>query len=83
MKHTAVIIMHIPDSRLTEDLEIPLHITASELIEALSQIYSLTLDGEVTDYYLKTDRPKRLVRGARTLEEFGLRDGTEMWVWNH
>ena len=83
MKDTAVIIMHIPDSRLTEDLEVPLHITANELIEAVAQIYSLTIDGEVTDYYLKAERPTRLVRGAKTLRELGLRDGTEMWIWNH
>ena len=41
MKDTAVVMVYIPERNIREDLEIPLNITANELIQAIASIYSL------------------------------------------
>lgn len=61
------------------DLDVPLDISANELIVALAQ--GLRLDINIDDLsqcYLKAERPICLLRGNKTLGEYGLRNGTEL-----
>ncbi len=59
------------------DIEVPLTITANDLVQALNQTFGLRMDpNNVTDCFLKTEHPIALIRGSRTLQEYGLRDGT-------
>lgn len=53
-----------------EDLEVPLNISANELIKAIRTVYCLEGD------YLKCENPIALLRGNKTLAEYGLHDGS-------
>lgn len=58
------------------DLEVPLDISANELCEALFQQYLPEHEENVEHYYLCSERPIALLRGKRTLREYGIRDGS-------
>lgn len=76
-KETALITLNIVNSRLSVDLEVPLSITANELVVALNNAYDLMLDtSDVKNCYLKAEKPMVLLRGNKTLGEFGVRNGT-------
>ena len=83
MGEKMVICMNIPGQGIHEDLEIPGNITTIDLIEALSSIYRLNINKDrLNDYYLKMEYPKGLLRGSQRLSESGMRDGSEVWLWN-
>lgn len=61
----------------TIDVDIPLNITANELIIGLNR--GLFLGMEISDLSkccLKAENPIALLRGNKTLAEYGLRNGT-------
>ena len=58
------------------DLEVPLDISAGELCLALFKIYRPELQGNVQHHYLRAERPIALLRGERTLRDYGIRDGS-------
>lgn len=59
------------------DLEIPLHITANELLQALNTGFNLGVNmNDISQNYLISENPVALLRGDVLLEEFGLRDGS-------
>ena len=59
------------------DLELELDMTALELVLGLNQAYNLGLDtNDLEQCYLAAENPIALLRGNRTLREYGLRDGT-------
>lgn len=73
----AIITLNIVNRNFTVDLEIPLSITANELVIALNSAYELNIDtSDMKNCYLKAEKPIILLRGNKTLEEFGVRDGT-------
>jgi len=74
----AVIIVNIISARAREsyDLEVPLDISSSELCSALFEKYVPSRHGDMNRYYLKMERPIALLRGDRTLREYGVRDGS-------
>lgn len=76
-KETAVIIFRILKKNISVDLEVPLFITANELVNALSTAYSLGIDSsDIKNCYLKAEKPIVLLRGNKTLAEFGIRNGS-------
>ena len=65
------------------DLVIPSFITANELIVALNEAYQLNIDiSDITECYLHAENPITPLRGNKTVEEFGLRDGTVIYYAN-
>lgn len=65
------------DSKYKEEIEIPLSITANDLIYALNNAYDLGLNSEnVFEYYLCSENPIAFLRGEKSLEDFGIRNGT-------
>ncbi len=61
------------------DIEVPLSITANELIRALNQGLRLGLDlSDVSQCYLTTENPIALLKGDVLLEEFNIHDGTKI-----
>lgn len=59
------------------DLDIPINMTANELVIALNEAYKLDIDtNDLNKCYLQVENPIALLRGNRTLEEFGLRNGS-------
>ena len=68
---TAIIIFHIHKEHRTVDLEVPLDLTA------LNEAYGLGVDlSDINNCYLKAQNPIMLLKGNRTLKEFGVRNGT-------
>ena len=64
---TAIIIFHIHKE----------HRTAKELAAALNEAYGLGVDlSDINNCYLKAQNPIMLLKGNRTLKEFGVRNGT-------
>lgn len=59
------------------DIEIPLDITANDLILALNDAYSLGVDiDNIFNCYLAAENPIAFLRGNKTLREFGIRNGS-------
>lgn len=74
---TAIIIFHIKKEHRTVDLELPLDLTVNEVIAALNETYSLEIDlADIRQCYLRAENPIVLLRGNRTLREFGIRNGS-------
>lgn len=76
-KETAIVMFKMIRKNLSLDLEIPLNISANELVEALNTAYDLGIDvSDIKNCYLKSENPIALLKGNKTLFEFGLRDGS-------
>ena len=77
MENTAIVILKIHKKKLMVDLEIPLDISANELVYALNAAYDLVIDTtDIKNCYLKAENPIALLKGDRTLADFGLRNGS-------
>ena len=76
-KETAIIIFNIIKRHFTVDLEVPLDISANDLGNALNTAYDLHIDtSDIKNCYLKAENPIALLKGNKTLKEFGLRTGS-------
>ncbi len=76
-REKAIIIFHALKQGLTTDLEIPLDISATDLVLALNTAYDLGIDTtNIKNCYLKAENPIALLRGDRTLRDFGIRSGS-------
>ena len=76
-KATAIVLFKMIRKYLSLDLEVPLNISANELVEALNTAYDLGIDvSDIKNCYLKSENPIALLKGNKTLFEFGLRDGS-------
>ncbi len=79
MANKAIIQFQIKGNSEAHDLELPLDITASELIHALNEAYSLGVPAEsLGECYLKAENPIALIRGGKTLGAFGIHNGTKL-----
>ena len=59
------------------DIEVSDEITAHELVYGLNEAYNLGIDtNDITHSFLRTENPVALLRGDKTLYEFGLHNGT-------
>lgn len=77
MKDTAIIVFNIIKRKFTVDLEVPLDISANELVIALNTAYELGIDTtDIKNCYLKAENPIALLKGNKTLAEFGIRNGS-------
>ena len=77
MENTAIVILKIHKKKLMVDLEIPLDISANELVYALNAAYDLGIDTtDIKNCNLKAENPIALLKGDRTLADFGLRNGS-------
>lgn len=76
-KESAIIIFNIIKRKFTQDLEVPLDISANDLVIALNTAYELGIDtSDIKNCYLKSENPIALLKGNKTLAEFGLRNGS-------
>ncbi len=74
---TAIVVLKVPKKNICVDLEIPLEISANELVLALNAAYELGIDtSNIKDCYLKSENPIALLKGNKSLSEFGLRNGS-------
>ena len=73
----ATVIFIIETTNTTVDLELPLNISANELVLALNSAYALGIDtSDIKKCYLKAENPIALLRGNKTLAEYGIRNGS-------
>lgn len=76
-KEKAIIIFNIKKKNFTVDLEVPLDISANDLVNALNMAYELGIDtSNIKNCYLESENPIALLKGNKTLAEFGLRNGS-------
>ncbi len=77
MDNKAIVIFVAHKRNFQVDLEIPLDISANELVVALNTAYNLGIDTtDVKNCYLKAERPITLLKGNKMLSEYGVRNGT-------
>lgn len=82
-REKAVIIFKILNRQQSFDLEIPLSISANDLVLALNSAYELGIDtSNIKNCYLKAERPIALLKGNKSLENFGIRNGTIIYYDN-
>lgn len=73
----AIVIFNIKRRNYTADLEVPLHISANDLVNALNTAYNLGINvANMKNCYLKAENPIALLKGNKTLAEFGIRNGS-------
>ncbi|MCI3924743.1 EsaB/YukD family protein [Paenibacillus sp. TRM 82003] len=73
----AIVILKIHKRNFAVDVEIPLHISANELVIALNAAYELNIDvSDVKNCYLKAENPIALLKGNKLLSDYGVRNGT-------
>lgn len=73
----AIVVFNIVKREFSIDLEIPLNITANELVVALNAAFDLGIDtGNIKNCYLKAENPIALLRGNKTMSEYGIRNGS-------
>lgn len=76
-KNTVVIILNLPRRNRSYDIEVPLDITANDLVVALNSAYELKIDtSDTKKCFLKAENPIALLRGNKSLEAFGIRNGS-------
>ena len=74
---SVIVVFHIVNKEICKDLDVPLNITANELVVALNSAYDLGIDtSSIKNRYLKSENPIALLKGNKTLAEFGVRNGT-------
>lgn len=80
MENRAIVVFNIPKRRFSVDLDIPLDISANDLVNALNAAYDLGIDTtDIKNCYLKAERPISLMKGNKELSDFGVRNGTEIY----
>ena len=77
MNGKVVVVFNISKRNFSADIEVPLDITANELVIALNKAYGLGIDTDnILNRYLKSENPIALLKGNKTLGEYGLRNGS-------
>lgn len=76
-KDKAIIVFNNGKWNTTVDIEVPLDITATELVIGLNIAYDLGIDtSNIKNCYLKAENPIALLRGNKTLSQYGIRNGS-------
>lgn len=77
MDNKAVVVFKIMKRKKEYDLEIPLDISANDLVAALNTAFDLGIDTrDIKNCYFQAERPIALLKGNKSLAEFGVRNGT-------
>lgn len=77
MTDSVVVIFKSIEKKISVDLEVPLYITARELVVGLNNAYDLGIDvNDIKKCYLKVDNPVMLLRGNMLLRDAGIRNGS-------
>ena len=78
---TAVFILYLHKTNQQLDIEVPLNITAKELVGALNTAYKLDIDlDDISQCFLRSENPIALLKGETTLYEYGLYNGSIIHV---
>lgn len=73
----AIIIFNNDGKNMSVDIEVPLDITATELVVGLNSAYKLNIDtSDMKSCYLKAENPIAFLKGNRTLAQYGIHNGS-------
>ncbi|MDD7433772.1 MAG: EsaB/YukD family protein [Peptoniphilaceae bacterium] len=76
-REVATVVFQAQKKKINIDLEIPLSISANDLVVGLNDAYNLGIDtSDIKNCYLKAENPIVLLKGNKPLSEFGIRDGS-------
>lgn len=76
-KDKVIIIFNNDRTKTSVDIEVSINITATELVIGLNTAYDLGIDtSDIKNCYLKMENPIALLRGNKTLEHYGIRNGS-------
>lgn len=79
-EHKITVVLDIDDGRIVRDIELPPDINTTELVTALNKAYSLGLtEEEIPGCYLRSENPTALLKGAKTLGEYGLHNASSIY----
>lgn len=77
MRETAIIEFENKENGTQTEIEVPLSITANDLVRALNEAFSLKMDiNDIFNCYLVAENPIAFLRGNKTLEQFGIHNGS-------
>ncbi len=80
MDDKAIVIFKKKNDDKGIDIEIPLNITANELIYGLNKALELGIDMEAPEEaYFRMENPIGLIRGDVLLREYGIRNGSILY----
>ena len=72
-----IVILNIKRLSKKYDVEVPLYITANDLVKGLNIAFNLGNNIEnINECFLRCENPIVLLKGNKTLREFNLRNGT-------
>lgn len=76
-KENVIVTFEMVKKHTCFDIEVPLDISADELIKALNSAYSLGIETtNPRNCYIQAENPIALLKGNRMLKEFGIRNGS-------
>lgn len=76
-KERVIILFSAPSRNIRCDVDIPLNISANDLVVGLNAAYNLGLDvSDASQCYLSCENPISLLKGKHLLCEYGIRDGS-------
>lgn len=80
-RNQAIVIFKVEGKNSFEtDLEVPLDISANDLFVGVNTAYNLGIDTtDIKGCYLKAENPIALLRGNKTLREYGIRNGSRIY----
>ncbi|WP_294352563.1 EsaB/YukD family protein [uncultured Clostridium sp.] len=77
MENSAIIRLHIHKQSKVVDIEVPLDITANDLVLALNKAYDIGINTEnMSKVYLKSENPIALLKGNRLLSDYNIHSGS-------
>ena len=77
MEEKIIVTFNILERKFSVDIEIPVDITARELVIGLNAAYDLGIDtSDAKVCFLKAEKPIALLRGNKLISEYGLRNGS-------
>lgn len=73
----AVVTLNLMRRGETREMDVPLDINASELLEAINSAYQLGLDvSDSSECFVKAENPIALMHGRKTLGDYGIMNGS-------
>lgn len=79
MSNKAIVQFINSNTKQNVELEIPVNITANDLIIALNEAFDLKMDVDnIFGCYLIAENPIAFLHGNKELSEYGIRNGTKI-----
>ena len=80
MEKKVIVTFYNTKEKFNVDLEIPLDISANELVLALNDAYHLNIDtSDIKNCFMQSENPIALLKGNKTLFEYGIRQGSKIF----